>query len=74
MARFLMPKLGADMTRARSSNGARSPATGSSAATSIAVVETDKVNVDVESFVTGVLETILVEPRDEGCRSARRSR
>jgi pyruvate dehydrogenase E2 component (dihydrolipoamide acetyltransferase) len=29
------------------------------------VIETDKVNVDAESFVTGVLETILVLPHDE---------
>ena len=31
----------------------------------IAVIETDKANVDVESFVDGVLEKILVEPGDE---------
>jgi len=31
----------------------------------IAIIETDKANVDVESFVAGVLEKILVEPGDE---------
>lgn len=31
----------------------------------IAIVETDKANVDVESFTAGVLEKILVQPGDE---------
>ena len=31
----------------------------------IATIETDKANVDIESFLSGVVERILVEPSDE---------
>ena len=65
MARYLMPKLGADMTQGRLVQWCKKPGEKIERGETIAVIETDKVNVDAESFVTGVLEKILVEPRDD---------
>jgi pyruvate dehydrogenase E2 component (dihydrolipoamide acetyltransferase) len=65
MVQFVMPKLGADMTRGKLVEWCKKPGERVARGETIAVIETDKANVDTESFVDGVLETILVEPRDE---------
>ncbi|MCX7892669.1 MAG: 2-oxo acid dehydrogenase subunit E2 [Burkholderiales bacterium] len=62
MTDFLMPKLGADMTRGRLVEWLKKPGERIARGEVIAVVETDKANVDVESWVAGTLEKILVEP------------
>ncbi len=65
MTQFVMPKLGADMTRGKLVEWCRKPGERIKRGEIIAVIETDKANVDTESFVDGVLESILVEPHDE---------
>jgi pyruvate dehydrogenase E2 component (dihydrolipoyllysine-residue acetyltransferase) len=65
MAQFVMPKLGADMTRGKLVEWCRKPGEHIKRGEIIAVIETDKANVDTESFVDGVLDSILVEPNDE---------
>lgn len=65
MAQYLMPKLGADMTAGKLIAWCKKPGERIERGETIAVIETDKVNVDAESFVAGVLETVLVEPHDE---------
>ncbi|MBI4290738.1 MAG: 2-oxo acid dehydrogenase subunit E2 [Betaproteobacteria bacterium] len=64
MAEFRMPKLGADMTSGKLVAWCRKPGERIERGETIAVIETDKANVDVESFFTGVIERILVEPGD----------
>jgi pyruvate dehydrogenase E2 component (dihydrolipoamide acetyltransferase) len=65
MAEFLMPRLGADMTAGKVVQWLKRPGERIKRGEVIAVVETDKANVDVESFIEGVLEKILVAPGDE---------
>jgi pyruvate dehydrogenase E2 component (dihydrolipoamide acetyltransferase) len=65
MAEFLMPRLGADMTAGKVVKWLKRPGEPIKRGDIIAIVETDKANVDVESFVEGVLEKILVQPGDE---------
>lgn len=65
MVQFVLPKLGADMTRGKLVEWCKKPGERVARGETIAVIETDKANVDTESFVDGVLETILVEPHDE---------
>jgi len=65
MGEFLMPRLGADMTAGKVVAWLKQPGEHIKRGEVIAIVETDKANVDVESFVEGVLEKILVEPGDE---------
>ncbi len=65
MVQFVVPKLGADMTRGKLVEWCKKPGERVARGETIAVIETDKANVDTESFVDGVLETILVEPHDE---------
>jgi pyruvate dehydrogenase E2 component (dihydrolipoamide acetyltransferase) len=65
MVQFVMPKLGADMTRGKLVEWCRKPGERIKRGETIAVIETDKANVDTESFVDGILEKILVEPHDE---------
>jgi len=60
-----MPRLGADMTAGKVVAWLKRPGERIKRGDIIAVVETDKANVDVESFVDGVLDKILVEPSDE---------
>ena len=60
-----MPRLGADMTAGKVVKWLKSPGEQIRRGDIIAVVETDKANVDVESFIAGVLEKILVQPGDE---------
>jgi pyruvate dehydrogenase E2 component (dihydrolipoamide acetyltransferase) len=64
MVTFVMPKLGADMTAGRLVAWCRQPGEPVTRGDVIAVIQTDKVNVDAESFVTGVLERVLAEPGD----------
>jgi len=65
MPEFLMPRLGADMTAGKVVKWLKQPGEQIKRGEVIAIVETDKANVDVESFIAGVLERILVEPGDE---------
>jgi pyruvate dehydrogenase E2 component (dihydrolipoamide acetyltransferase) len=65
MAEFLMPRLGADMTAGKVVKWLKRPGEQIKRGDIIAIVETDKANVDVESFIAGVLEKILVQPGDE---------
>lgn len=60
-----MPRLGADMTAGKVVKWLKRPGEQIKRGDIIAIVETDKANVDVESFVEGVLEKILVQPGDE---------
>ena len=60
-----MPRLGADMTAGKVVQWLKRPGERIKRGEVIAVVETDKANVDVESFIEGVLEKILVAPGDE---------
>ncbi len=64
MAEFRMPKLGADMSAGKLVAWRKQPGERFERGEIIAVVETDKTAIEVESFVTGVLEKILVEPGD----------
>jgi pyruvate dehydrogenase E2 component (dihydrolipoamide acetyltransferase) len=65
MVQFIMPKLGADMTRGKLVEWCKKPGQSIKRGEIIAVIETDKANVDTESFVDGVFESVLVEPHDE---------
>lgn len=64
MPEFLMPRLGADMTAGKVVKWLKRPGERVRRGDVVAIVETDKANVDVESFIDGVLEKILVEPGD----------
>jgi pyruvate dehydrogenase E2 component (dihydrolipoamide acetyltransferase) len=65
MATFLLPKLGADMTEGRLVEWVKKPGERIERGEVIAVIETDKANIEVESWVAGTLEKILVEPGDQ---------
>jgi pyruvate dehydrogenase E2 component (dihydrolipoamide acetyltransferase) len=62
MAEFLMPILGADMTAGTLVAWRKQPGDRVARGDIIAEVETEKGLIDVEVFVSGVLERILVEP------------
>jgi pyruvate dehydrogenase E2 component (dihydrolipoamide acetyltransferase) len=62
MAEFLMPILGADMTAGTLVAWRKQPGERVARGDIIAEVETEKGLIDVEVFVSGVLERILVEP------------
>ena len=62
MAEFLMPILGADMTAGTLVAWRKQPGDRVERGDIIAEVESDKADVEVEIFVTGVLDRILVEP------------
>ncbi len=64
MAEFRMPKLGADMSAGKLVAWRKQPGERFERGEIIAVVETDKTAIEIESFATGVLEKILVEPGD----------
>jgi pyruvate dehydrogenase E2 component (dihydrolipoamide acetyltransferase) len=64
MATFSLPKLGADMTEGRLVEWLKKPGERVERGEVIAVIETDKANVEVESWVAGTLERILVDPGD----------
>src|SRR3972149_2063737 len=62
VAEFVMPILGADMTAGTLIAWRGRPGAGVQRGDTIAEVETDKGLIDVEVFVGGVVEKILVEP------------
>ena len=62
MADFLMPKLGADMSAGKLLAWRKKPGDAVRRGDIIAEVETDKADIEVESFTTGVLERLLIEP------------
>jgi pyruvate dehydrogenase E2 component (dihydrolipoamide acetyltransferase) len=59
-----MPKLGADMTEGRVVEWRKQPGEPVARGEVVLVIETDKSNVEVESWAGGKLEKILVEPGD----------
>jgi len=62
MAEFLMPHLGADMAAGTLRVWHKKPGDRVSRGDIIADVETDKADVEVEVFTSGILEKILIEP------------
>lgn len=62
MAEFVMPALGADMSAGTLIAWQKQPGDTVERGDIIAVVHTDKADVEVETFTTGVLEKLLVEP------------
>jgi pyruvate dehydrogenase E2 component (dihydrolipoamide acetyltransferase) len=65
MGEFLMPALGADMSAGTLIEWQKHPGDSVERGDIIAVVHTDKADVEVETFTTGVLEKLLVEPGTE---------
>jgi pyruvate dehydrogenase E2 component (dihydrolipoamide acetyltransferase) len=61
MAEFLMPILGADMTEGKLVSWRKHPGDRVERGEIIAEVETDKANVEVECYVPGVIERLLIE-------------
>lgn len=62
MAEFRMPKLGADMDRGKVVAWRKGPGDPVAKGEIVADVETDKADIEVESFVEGTFERVLVEP------------
>lgn len=62
MAEFRMPKLGADMDRGKVVAWRKGPGDPVAKGEIVADVETDKADIEVESFAEGTFERILVEP------------
>jgi len=62
MAEFLMPHLGADMAAGTLRVWHKKPGDRVSRGDIIADVETDKADVEVEVFTSGILEKVLIEP------------
>jgi pyruvate dehydrogenase E2 component (dihydrolipoamide acetyltransferase) len=62
MAEFLMPILGADMKEGTLTQWRKRPGDAIERGEIIADIETDKADVEVECFLTGVIETLLIEP------------
>jgi len=60
-----MPKLGADMTEGRVVEWLKKPGDPVARGEVVLVIETDKANVEVESWAAGRLEKILVAPGDD---------
>ncbi|MCZ7590137.1 MAG: 2-oxo acid dehydrogenase subunit E2 [Gaiella sp.] len=65
MADFVMPALGADMSAGTLMQWLKQPGEAVARGDIIAVVHTDKADVEVEVFTSGVLERLLVEPGSE---------
>ena len=65
MADFVMPALGADMSVGTLMEWLKQPGDTVTRGDIIAVVHTDKADVEVEVFTSGVLERVLVEPGAE---------
>jgi pyruvate dehydrogenase E2 component (dihydrolipoamide acetyltransferase) len=65
MADFVMPALGADMNAGTLLQWLKRPGDAVSKGDIVAVVHTDKADVEVEVFTSGVLEELLVEPGTE---------
>jgi pyruvate dehydrogenase E2 component (dihydrolipoamide acetyltransferase) len=65
MAEFVMPILGADMSAGTLLSWRKQPGDAVQRGDIIAEVETDKADVEVEVFLDGVVERLLVEPGTE---------
>lgn len=65
MAEFVMPVLGADMSAGTLLSWRKNPGDVIERGDVIAEVQTDKAAVEVESFVPGVLEEVLVQPGEK---------
>jgi pyruvate dehydrogenase E2 component (dihydrolipoamide acetyltransferase) len=65
MAEFVMPALGADMSVGILGSWLKKPGDAVQRGDIIAVVHTDKADVEVETFATGVIDRLLVEPGTE---------
>lgn len=65
MADFVMPALGADMSAGTLLQWLKQPGDRVEKGEIVAVVHTDKADVEVEAFTSGVLEELLVEPGTE---------
>lgn len=65
MADFVMPTLGADMTAGKMIEWRKQPGDVVRRGDIIAEVETDKANIEVEVFLNGVIERLLVQPGEK---------
>lgn len=65
MADFVMPSLGADMSAGTLAAWLKQPGDAVMRGDIIAVVHTDKADVEVEVFTSGVIERMLIEPGTE---------
>ncbi|MBZ5541910.1 MAG: 2-oxo acid dehydrogenase subunit E2 [Acidobacteriia bacterium] len=65
MAEFRMPQLGADMSAGKLLRWRKQPGDPVQRGDIIADVETDKADIEVEVFVTGVIEKFLVQPGEK---------
>jgi len=65
MADFVMPSLGADMSAGTLAAWLKQPGEAVKRGEIIAVVHTDKADVEVEVFTSGIVERMLVEPGTE---------
>jgi pyruvate dehydrogenase E2 component (dihydrolipoamide acetyltransferase) len=65
MAEFVMPKLGADMSAGKLIAWRKKPGDTVSRGDIIADVETDKADIEVEVFTSGIIDKFLVQPGDE---------
>jgi pyruvate dehydrogenase E2 component (dihydrolipoamide acetyltransferase) len=65
MAEFIMPILGADMKAGTLTEWRKQPGDRVERGEIIAEIETDKADVEVECFIAGVVERLLVEPGDK---------
>ena len=57
-----MPTLGADMSAGTLTSWKKQPGDAVKRGDIVAVVETDKADIEIEVFTSGVLEKLLVEP------------
>jgi pyruvate dehydrogenase E2 component (dihydrolipoamide acetyltransferase) len=65
MAEFVMPKLGADMSAGKLIAWRKQPGDAVTRGDIIADVETDKADIEVEVFASGVIERFLARPGDK---------
>lgn len=65
MAEFVMPSLGADMTSGKLIAWRKKPGESVERGEILADIDTDKATIEVESFVSGVVEKVFVEPGEE---------
>ena len=65
MANFVMPKLGADMSTGRLLSWSKKVGDRIERGEIIAEVHTDKADIEVESFISGVIDKFLIQPGDE---------
>ena len=65
MAEFVMPSLGADMSAGTLTAWLKQPGEAVAKGDIVAVVHTDKADVEVEVFAAGVIDRLLVEPGTE---------